>query len=269
MLPSRSALESQRDAHVQRLHAGLCASISAATSVHRNRLLAALSSVERARLDEHLSDVDLPDGKVICEAGCHISHVYFPLTAEISLWSETGDGGSAELVSIGNEGMAGVCTILGAEPAPHRLIVQSAGKALRIAASTLKTEFHRGGLMQHLLLCYTQALMTHSAQNAICNRHHLVEQQLCRRLLSSMDRSESNLIFATQENLAHRLGVRREGITTAAGRLQKAGVIEYHRGQITVIDRAALEAGACECYGIIRQQLEQLPSAHPRQRCCR
>jgi CRP-like cAMP-binding protein len=232
-----------------------------APSAYQNRILDALSSVERARLDEHLSAVDLAYGDVLCEAGCHASHAYFPLTAEISLCSQTGEGGSAELVSIGNEGLAGVCMILGAEPAPHRLVVQSAGKALRIGARALKEEFHRGELMQHLLLCYTHVLISHSAQNAICNRHHLLEQRLCRRLLSSMDRGGSNLIFATQDNLAQRLGVRREGITVAAGRMQKAGVIEYHRGHITVIDRTGLEARSCECYGIIRQQLERLRSA--------
>ncbi len=246
------ALDSCNDSQRQR---------SVATSIYQNRILAALSNVERARLDEHLSVVDLADGEVLCEANLHATHVHFPLSAEISLWSETDEGCSSELVSIGNEGLAGVCMIFGGAPAPHRLMVQSAGKALRIAARTLKEEFHRGGLLQHLLLCYTHALITHSAQNAICNRHHRVEQRLCRRLLSSMDRSDSNLIFATQENLAQRLGVRREGITAAAGRLQRAGIIEYHRGQITVVDRAGLEAGACECYGVIRQQLEQLPSA--------
>ena len=233
---------------------------SVATSACQNRILAALSKIERTRLDKQLSAVELAHGDVLCEAGCHTRHVYFPLTAELSLWSDTAQGGCAELVSIGNEGLAGVCTILDAEPDPHRLVVQSAGKALRIAAVTLKEEFHRGGLLQHLLMRYTYSLMAHCAQNAFCNRHHRIEQCLSRRLLLSIDRSGSNQIFATHENLAYRLGVRREGITEVAGRLQKGGLIEYHRGRITVIDRTGLEAAACECYGVVRQLRERLPS---------
>ena len=211
-----------------------------ATSAHspqQNRLLAALSPVERERLDPHLRLVAMPLGKVLYESGDVLRNVYFPVDCIVSLLYVLESGASAEISVVGNEGLIGVALFMGGETTPSRAIVQSAGHAYRLDGQRLKEEFHRSGDLQLLLLRYTQTLITQMAQTAVCNRHHSVDQQLCRWLLLSLDRLSSNELVMTQELIANMLGVRREGVTEAAGKLQKLGVIRYSRGQITVLDR--------------------------------
>jgi CRP-like cAMP-binding protein len=227
-----------------------------------NRLLAALSPAERDRLVPHLKLVPMPLGKVLYESGDVMRHVYFPIDCIISLLYVMEDGASAEISVVGNEGLIGIALFMGGETTPSRAIVQSAGHAYRLIGRELKEEFHRNGQMQLLLLRYTQALITQMAQTAVCNRHHSVDQQLCRWLLLSLDRLSSNKLTMTQELIANMLGVRREGVTEAAGKLQKLGVIRYSRGHITVLDREKLERLCCECYAVVRKETDRLLAPH-------
>jgi len=224
----------------------------------QNHLLAALSTAEQERLYPHLKLVQMPLGKVLYESGDVLRHVYFPTDSIVSLLYVLEDGGSAEISVVGNEGLIGVALFMGGETTPSRAIVQSAGRAYRLIGQQLKKEFHRNGGMQLLLLRYTQALLTQMAQTAVCNRHHSVDQQLCRWLLLSLDRLSSNQLTMTQELIANMLGVRREGVTDAAGKLQKLGVIRYVRGQITVLDRPKLEQLCCECYAVVKRETDRL-----------
>jgi len=207
----------------------------------QNQILAALAPAERERVYPHLKLVPMPLGMVLYESGDVLRHVYFPTDSIVSLLYVLEDGASAEIAVVGNEGLIGVALFMGGETTPSRAIVQSAGHAYRLNGQLLKEEFHRNGQMQILLLRYTQALITQMAQTAVCNRHHSVDQQLCRWLLLSLDRLHSNELTMTQELIANMLGVRREGVTDAAGKLQKLGAIRYVRGKITVLDRPQLE----------------------------
>src|SRR5438270_13278562 len=220
----------------------------------QNHLLAALSPAERKRIYPHLRLVPMPLGKVLYESGDLLAHVYFPTDSIVSLLYVLEDGASAEISVVGNEGLIGIALFMGGETTPSRAIVQSAGHAYRLIGQQLKDEFHRNGEMQLLLLRYTQALLTQMAQTAVCNRHHSVDQQLCRWLLLSLDRLASNELSMTQELIANMLGVRREGVTDAAGKLQDAGLIRYSRGKITVLDRPGLEARSCECYQVVKTE---------------
>jgi CRP-like cAMP-binding protein len=224
----------------------------------QNLLLAALSADERARVYPHLQLVQMPLGKVLYESGDLMGHVYFPTDSIISLLYVMTDGSSAEISVVGNDGLIGVALFMGGETTPSRAIVQSAGYAYRLIGPLLKEEFHRNAGMQLLLLRYTQALLTQMAQTAVCNRHHSVDQQLCRWLLLSLDRLSSNELAMTQELIANMLGVRREGVTEAAGKLQKLGVIRYARGRITVLNRAELEKLCCECYAVVKKETDRL-----------
>jgi CRP-like cAMP-binding protein len=221
-------------------------------------LLEALPAGEFARLAPHLELVSLPLGAALYEARAAQSHVYFPTSAIVSMLYLLENGDSAEIAIVGNDGVVGIALFMGGETTPSRAVVQSAGVGYRLVARVLKQEFDRGGALQHMLLRYTQALITQMAQTAVCNRHHSVDQQLCRWLLLSLDRLPSNELAMTQELIANMLGVRREGVTEAAGRLQAAGVIRYSRGRITVLDRPRLEALVCECYEVVRRETERL-----------
>lgn len=224
----------------------------------QNRLLAVLSPEVRQRLFPHLQLIDLPLGKVIYESGDSLRHVYFPTDSIVSLLYVMENGASAEISVVGNEGLVGVAVFMGGESTPSRAVVQSAGNAFRLSGQRLRDEFDRHGEMLLLMLRYTQALITQMAQTAVCNRHHSVDQQLCRWLLLSLDRLPSNKLTMTQELISNMLGVRREGVTEAAGKLQKLGVIEYSRGQITVLDRARLEELSCECYAVVKREADRL-----------
>jgi len=199
-------------------------------------------------------------GWALYESGSRQGHVYFPTTSIVSLLYVMQDGSSAEIAVVGNEGVVGIALFMGGETTPSRAVVQSAGYAYRLKGGRLKDEFERGGPLQYLLLRYTQALITQMAQTAVCNRHHAVEQQLCRWLLLSLDRLPSNELTMTQELIANMLGVRREGVTEAAGKLQAAGLINYSRGKITVLDRPKLEARVCECYAVVKRESDRLLS---------
>jgi CRP-like cAMP-binding protein len=223
-----------------------------------NHLLAAFPAAERQRLFAQLELVPMPLGKVLYEPGDVMRHVYFPTNSIVSLLYVLSDGGSAEISVVGNEGLVGIALFMGGETTPSRAIVQSAGFAYRLIARELKEEFHRNGEVQLLLLRYTQALITQMAQTAVCNRHHSVDQQLCRWLLLSLDRLPSNQLVMTQELIANMLGVRREGVTEAAGKLEKLGVIRYARGRITVLDRPRLESLCCECYAVVKKETDRL-----------
>ena len=224
----------------------------------QNHLLAALPEEDRASIMPNLEWVPMPLGEVVCEAGRPMRHVYFPTTSIVSLLYVMEDGASAEIAVVGNEGIVGVSLFMGGETTTSRAVVQSAGHAFRLPGQLLKEEFFRAGTMQRLLLRYTQTLLTQMAQTAVCNRHHSIDQQLCRWLLLSLDRLASNELAMTQELIANMLGVRREGVTEAAGQLQQAGLIHYHRGHITVLDRAGLEARVCECYAVVRKENDRL-----------
>ena len=224
----------------------------------QNHLLAALPAQDRERLLPHLERVPMPLGHVLYESGSELRHVYFPTTSIVSLLYVMIDGASAEIAVVGNDGILGVALFMGGETMPNRAVVQSAGHAYRLQGALLKQEFNRSGELQHLLLRYTQALLTQMAQTAVCNRHHSVDQQLCRWLLLSLDRLPSNELTMTQELIANMLGVRRDGVTEAAGKLQHAGLIEYHRGRITVVDRPGLEARVCECYEVVKKEFDRL-----------
>lgn len=224
----------------------------------QNHLLAALPADEYARLSPHLELVPMPLGDVLYESGVQMRHVFFPTTSIVSLLYVMEDGASAEIAVVGNEGIVGVSLFMGGETTPSRAVVQSAGYAYQMKGQLLKDEFRRAGPMQNLLLRYTQALLTQMAQTAVCNRHHSLDQQLCRWLLLSLDRLPSSELVMTQDLIANMLGVRREGVTEAAGNVQKAGLIAYRRGRITVLDRAGLEARACECYAVVKKEFERL-----------
>jgi len=224
----------------------------------QNHLLAALPASDYERLAPHLELIPLKLGEVLYEPGVQLRYVYFPTTSIVSLLYVMEDGASAEIAIVGNEGILGISLFMGGETTPSRAVVQSAGYGYRLKAQLLKDEFQRFGPMLHLLLRYTQALITQMAQTAVCNRHHSVDQQLCRWLLLSLDRLASNELSMTQELIANMLGVRREGVTEAAGKLQEAGLISYRRGRITVLDRPGLEARSCECYEVVKKELDRL-----------
>lgn len=223
-----------------------------------NDLLAALSPEEWARWQPLLEPVQLRLGDVLYESGMPMTHVCFPTTAIVSLLYVLEDGGSAEIAVVGHEGMVGISLFMGGETTPSRSVVQSAGEGYRMPAQRLKDEFNGSGAVMHLLLRYTQALLTQMAQTAVCNRHHSLDQQLCRWLLLSLDRLPGSSLSMTQELIANMLGVRREGVTEAAANLQRAGLITYRRGHIEVIDRAGLEQRTCECYAVVRKEYERL-----------
>jgi CRP-like cAMP-binding protein len=232
--------------------------MSGTPSPRQNHILEALPPTERDRLFPHLKLVPMPLGMVLYESGDALRHIYFPTDSIVSLLYVLADGSSAEISVVGNDGAIGVALFMGGETTTNRAIVQSAGFAYRLTGRRLKQEFDRHGEMLHVLLRYTQALLTQMAQTAVCNRHHSVDQQLCRWLLLSLDRLASNKLTMTQELIANMLGVRREGVTDAAGKLQKLGVIRYSRGQITVLDRAELERLSCECYAVVKKETDRL-----------
>ena len=223
-----------------------------------NHLLARLPAADLARLSPEMEFVALTLGDTLYESGSHLRHVYFPVSGVISLLIVTEDGGSAEIAVIGNDGCVGIALLLGGETTLDRAVVQIAGHAYRLPAEVVLREFKRGAAAQLLLLRYVQALMTQTAQTAVCNRHHTVEQQLCRWLLLTLDRVPSQDVVMTQELISNMLGVRRSGVTQAARNLQQAGLIEYERGHIRVLDRAKLEAHACECYSVVKRETDRL-----------
>src|SRR5690348_12582709 len=231
---------------------------AAPASPKANRLLAALPDADYQQLLPTLEGVPMQLGQSVYESGAPQAYVYFPTSSIVSLLYVLADGGTAEIAITGNEGLVGISLFMGGETTPSRAVVQSAGAGYRLRGSVLKKEFERGGALQHLLLRYTQALITQMTQTAVCNRHHSVDQQLCRWLLLSLDRLPGNKLVMTQELIANMLGVRREGVTEAAGNLQGDGLIEYRRGRITVLDRAGLEARVCECYGVVKTEYDRL-----------
>ncbi|HWS55692.1 MAG TPA: Crp/Fnr family transcriptional regulator [Pyrinomonadaceae bacterium] len=224
----------------------------------KNRLLAALPREEYERILPHLGHVSFALGDVLYESGGRMEHIYFPTTAVVSLLYTTEDGASAEMGMAGREGLVGVALFMGGGTMPNRAVVQSAGGAFRMRAKVLQDEFGRGDQFQRLLLRYTQALLTQMSQTAVCNRLHEIERQLCRWLLLSHDRLDSDELVMTQELIANLLGVRREGVTAAAGRLQEQGLISYVRGRIRILDRPGLEAAVCECYKVVRAEYDRL-----------
>jgi CRP-like cAMP-binding protein len=226
--------------------------------LRRNHLLAALPPQEWSRWAPLLERVDMPLGEVIYESGVALNHVYFPITAIVSLLYVMENGASAEIAVVGNEGIVGVSLFMGGESTPSRAVVQSAGLGCRLRAPLMKAEFDKGGAALQLLLRYTQALITQMAQTAVCNRHHSLDQQLCRWLLLSLDRLQGRELVMTQELIANMLGVRREGVTEGALKLQKAGLIQYARGRITILDRAGLESRTCECYAVVKREYDRL-----------
>ena len=229
----------------------------------QNHLLDALLSAEFDRLSPNLELVEMSLGKVLYESGGMLEHVYFPTNSIISLLYVMANGSAAEIAVVGNEGILGISLFMGGETTSSRAVVQSAGHAYRLKAQLLKDEFNRGGPVQRLLLRYTQALITQMAQTAVCNRHHSVEQQLCRWLLLSLDRLATDKLTMTQELIANMLGVRREGVTDAAGKLQREGLINYSRGRIKVLDRPKLEKRSCECYQVVKAEFDRLlPALH-------
>jgi CRP-like cAMP-binding protein len=230
----------------------------ARADANQNHLLDALPAADYERLKPHFELVNLNLGDVLYEPGGRMRYVYFPTTAIVSLLYVMEDGASAEIAIVGNEGILGISLFMGGESTPSRAVVQSAGHGYRMKASLLKDEFARFGVLMHLLLRYTQALITQMAQTAVCNRHHTVDQQLCRWLLLSLDRLSSNELIMTQELIANMLGVRREGVTEAAGKLQSAGLVSYRRGKITVLDRPGVEARSCECYYVVKKEFDRL-----------
>ena len=231
---------------------------SASKLQQQNRLLDSLPATDYKNLSAQLELVQLPQGKVLCESGTVLNYVYFPTTAVISLLYVTEDGASAETAVVGNEGMLGVSIFMGVETAPSQAVVHCAGSAYRLNKHLLKQEFDRSSSLRQVLLHYTQALITHMAQTAVCNRHHSVDQQLCRWLLSTLDRSSTNELTMTHELIAQKLGVRREGVTDAAGKLRSAGAIRYNRGRITVLNRLQLEKRSCECYAVVKHAFDEL-----------
>ena len=231
--------------------------MAAPNNPKRNHLLASLPDAEFQRWLAHLEYVDMPLGQVLYESGSTLSHVYFPTTSIVSLLYVMESGASAEIAVVGNEGIVGISLFMGGESTPSRALVQSAGHGYRLTSQLIKEEFKRPPVL-HLLLRYTQALITQMSQTAVCNRHHSLDQQLCRWLLLSLDRLQSNELVMTQELIANMLGVRREGVTEAALKLQKAGLIEYARGHIKVLDRVGLEQRSCECYAVVKTEYDRL-----------
>jgi CRP-like cAMP-binding protein len=231
------------------------------TEVRRNRLLAALPDAALQRWLPQLAPVDLRLGQVMYEAGARLEHVYFPTTALVSLLHVLRDGAMAEIAVVGRDGMIGISMFMGGGSTSSRGVVQSAGRALRLPTAFLVEEFERGGPTMHLLLRYTQALISQMTQTAVCNRHHSIEQQLCRWLLLSLDRLDGPDLVMTQELIANMLGVRREGVTAAAARLQRAGLIRYARGHIRVLDRPGVERSSCECYEVVKEEYGRLLDA--------
>lgn len=223
-----------------------------------NRLLAPLAPEEQDRIFPHLRLVEMPVGNTVYESGKALRHAYFPADCIVSLSYVLASGATTAVSVIGNEGMIGVALLMGGETTPHRTMVQSGGHAFRLEAQRLKEEFRRSGALQNLLLRYTQVLITQMAQTAVCSRHHSVDQRLAHWLLLFLDRLSSATFSMTQESLSSMLGVRREGVTEAAGRLQREGIIEYHRGRLTVLDREQLERSSCECYGVVRRETDRL-----------
>jgi CRP-like cAMP-binding protein len=232
--------------------------LAPAVDPRQNHLLAALPEAELARWQPHLEPVVMPLGKSLYESGAKLNHVYFPTTSIVSLLYVMEDGASAEIAVVGNEGLVGVSLFMGGESTTSRAVVQSAGHGFRLRSSLMMQEFNRAGPVMHLLLRYTQALITQMAQTAVCNRHHSLDQQLCRWLLISLDRLQSDELVMTQELIANMLGVRREGVTEAAGNLQRDGLIEYRRGHIKVLDRAGVERRTCECYAVVKHEYDRL-----------
>ncbi|MFD1122970.1 Crp/Fnr family transcriptional regulator [Methylophilus flavus] len=232
-------------------------------SPQQNHLLQALPEADYTRILRMLEYVAMPLGQTLYESGGQLQHVYFPTTSIVSLLYVLASGASAEIAVVGNEGVLGIALFMGGETTPSRAVVQSAGYGYRMRSSLLKMEFNSGGAMMHLLLRYTQALITQMTQTAVCNRHHSIEQQLCRWLLLSLDRLSADDLLMTQELIANMLGVRREGVTEAAGKLQRAGMIEYSRGHIHVLDRPKLEKTVCECYQVVKTEFDRLlPDMH-------
>jgi CRP-like cAMP-binding protein len=229
-----------------------------ASPARSNSILAALPERDFERLRSHLEPVELPLGSALYEAGSRVRHLYFPTSGIVSLLQVMADGATAEIAVVGSEGVVGIAMFMGGETTPSRAVVQSVARAYSMSADVLKSEFGRGGQLQYLLLRYTQALITQMSQTAVCNRHHSVEQQLCRWLLMSIDRLGKNELIMTQELIANMLGVRREGVTAAASSLQRAGSIHYVRGRIEVIDRGELENRVCECYGVVKKEYARL-----------
>ena len=239
--------------------------MSSPHSPKQNRLLAALPAEDYARLLPDLELIPMPLGWAVYESGGRMSYLYFPTTSIVSLLYVMESGVSAEIAITGNEGLIGISLFMGGESTPSRAVVQSAGHGYRLKTSILKREFALGGHLQHLALRYTQALITQMAQTAVCNRHHALDQQLCRWLLLSLDRLPSNELRMTQELIANMLGVRREGVTEAAGKLQADGLIQYSRGHITVLDRPKLEQRVCECYAVVKKEFDRLLPYKPAQ----
>ena len=233
-------------------------------SPFQNHLLAALPAAEYGRLAAHLEPVPMPLGEILYEPGQQLRYAYFPTTAIVSLHYVAESGASAEIAGVGNEGVVGISLFMGGETTPSSAVVQTSGHAYRLERRVLKEEFDRAGPLLRLLLRYTQALITQMTQTAVCNRHHSVEQQLCRWLLVTLDRIPSGQLLMTQELVASMLGVRREGVTEAAGRLQQAGVIRYRRGHIAVLERAGLETRSCECYAVVKLEYDRLFADIPR-----
>ena len=238
----------------------------AAPDVHRpltamprqNQLLEALPDDEWARWLPDLERIDMPLGMVLYESGAKLSHVYFPTTSVVALLYMMENGATSQIAMVGHEGLVGISLFMGGITTPSRAVVQSAGQGYRLQAHLMLQEFNRAGPVMHLLLRYTQALITQMTQTAVCNRHHALDQQLCRWLLLTLDRLRTNELVMTQELIAHMLGVRREGVTEAAGHLQEAGLISYRRGHITVLDRDGLEQRTCECYAVIKKEYDRL-----------
>ena len=227
---------------------------------NQNHLLSALLESDYARLSPHLEPIMMRLGDVLYESGGQLQHVYFPTSAIVSLHYVLENGGSSEIAGVGNEGILGISLFMGGNTTPSRAVVQTAGHGYRLKSHILMEEFNRAGPVMRLLLRYTQALLTQMSQTAVCNRHHTVEQQLCRWLLLTLDRLPGNELTMTQELIANMLGVRREGVTVAAGRLQENGYISYRRGHITVLDRAGLEVEVCECYDVVKKEFARLMS---------
>ena len=233
------------------------------TDPRQNLLLAALPPGEFQRWAPMLELIDMPLGQVLYESGLTLSHMYFPLDSIVSLLYVMENGSSAEIAVVGNEGLVGVSLFMGGDTTPSRAVVQSGGRGFRLEANAMKNEFNRAGPVLHLLLRYTQALITQMAQTAVCNRHHTLDQQLCRWLLLSLDRLKGSELVMTQELIANMLGVRREGVTESALKLQSSGLIRYSRGRIKVLDRGGLEQRTCECYAVVKKEYDRLLPATP------
>ena len=236
--------------------------MSSPNTPKQNHLLAALPETDYTRLAPDLELIPMALGWAVYESGGHLGYMYFPTTSIVSLLYVMENGASAEIAITGNEGLVGISLFMGGESTPSRAVVQSAGNGYRLKASVLRREFALGGNLQHLALRYTQALITQMAQTAVCNRHHSIDQQLCRWLLLSLDRLQGNELLMTQELIANMLGVRREGVTEAAGKLQADGLIQYSRGRIKVLDRAKVEKRVCECYAVVKKEYYRLLPYH-------